>query len=145
MSAISNNPPGDVPRWWHHLSAWEVDGSLAILVPVVWWSGEQVAEGGGEGRATAKNTRSALSTSERCTQGPHAAQTEIKSRENSGSGACVFICVCVLAPSSDILGYLTTTPSIIQWNISSWLTTRVAGMWSHTAPSCDSIQLLLNL
>lgn len=40
--AISNGPPGDVPRWWHHLSAWEVDGSLAILVPVVlmkWWAG----------------------------------------------------------------------------------------------------------
>lgn len=46
---------------------------------------------------TAKNTHSALSTSERCTQGPGAAQTEIKSRENSGSSVCVFMCVHVCA------------------------------------------------
>ena len=91
-----------------------------------WWSGEQVAGGGGGGGGgrgrwgggrLPKNTHSALSTSGRCTQGPRAAQTEIKSRENSGSGARVFyvcVCVCVfaLAPSSDISGYLTTPPSI---------------------------------
>lgn len=98
VSAISNNPPGDVPCWWHHLTAWEFDGSLAVLVPMVlmkWWAGSW----GAGGRTTAKNTRSALSTSERCTQGPHAAQTEIKSREDSGRGVyvcvCVFICVCL--------------------------------------------------
>ena len=70
--------------------------------------------GGGEGGGRLpKNTHSALSTSGRCTQGPRAAQTEIKSRENSGSGARVFyVCVFALAPSSDISGYLTTPPSI---------------------------------
>lgn len=44
---------------------------------------------------TAKNTHSALSTSERCTQGPGAAQTEIKSRENSGSSVCVYVGACL--------------------------------------------------
>lgn len=43
-----------------------------------------------------------------------------------------YVCVCVSALSSDISGYLTTLPSIIKWNISSWLTTQVAGMWNHT-------------
>lgn len=65
----------------------------------------------GGGGGTAKNIQSSLSTSGRCTQGSLATQTEIKSWEDGGSGVSVCVCVymCVLAPSSGMSVYLTTT------------------------------------
>lgn len=106
--------------------------------PWFWWSGEQVAEGGGEWRTTAKNTHSALSTSERCTQGPHAAQTEIKSREGSGSGACVWVCVCyrmcVYSHHHQIYQVISLHHHLLYSEISSHDSLHWAGMWSHTHP-----------
>lgn len=155
MSAVSGAPPPLETSLADDIISQhgKVMDPSPFCCPRFWWSGEQVAEGRGgrwrsAGRTTAKNTHSALSTSGRCTQGPHAAQTEIKSTEDSRSCVCVCVCSCTIIRYIRLshytsIYYTVKSPHESHYTSSLDVESNPSARHPSPPPDCDSHPVLI--